>query len=383
MARRLTILGSTGSIGVNALNVVDNLPGQFEIICLTANRNADLLIKQAHKYRPKTVAVADQTAAGEVSDALTATGIPVLTGAAGLLETAGRSDADLVLNALVGTAGMNPTIAALKAGVDVALSNKESLVMAGGIIRELRLATGCSIFPVDSEHSAIWQCLAGEDLADVKRLILTGSGGPFRTRDKASFNAITVAEALNHPNWTMGKKITIDSATMMNKGLEVIEAYWLFELPDSKIDIVIHPQSIIHSLVEFSDGSVKAQLGLPDMRIPIQYALTYPRHKPADWEDLDLVQQGNLTFEAPDFKKFPCLRLAFEALKQGGSTPAALNVANEQAVYRFLKQEIGFSDIPRLIEKALELHPFIKQPDIDTIGAVAEWTTAFSVNWTR
>ncbi len=323
----------------------------------------------------------DETAARKVEQGLSDTGITVLSGAAGLTEAAGRSDVDLILNAVVGSAGMVPTIAALKAGIDVALSNKESLVMAGAIIKRLRLESGSRIFPVDSEHSAIWQCLAGEDMADVKRLILTGSGGPFRNRAENTFQDITVTEALNHPNWKMGPKITIDSATMMNKGLEVIEAYWLFELDESKIDIVIHPQSIIHSLVEFKDGSVKAQLGLPDMKIPIQYALTYPRHSSSQWEKLDLVRLKQLTFEAPDFDKFPCLRLAFAVLRQGGSAPAVLNVANEQAVYRFLKREIRFTAIPHLIEDAVEQHQLIDQPDIDDICELEKWTTNFVVNW--
>ena len=381
MLRRLTILGSTGSIGVNALKVVDNLNNQFQVICLSANKNADLLIQQAHKYHPDMVVIIDETAARKVEQSLSDTDITVLSGTAGLTEAAGRSDVDLILNAVVGSAGMVPTIAALKAGIDVALSNKESLVMAGAIIKRLRLESGSRIFPVDSEHSAIWQCLAGEDMADVKRLILTGSGGPFRNRAENTFQDITVTEALNHPNWKMGPKITIDSATMMNKGLEVIEAYWLFELDESKIDIVIHPQSIIHSLVEFKDGSVKAQLGLPDMKIPIQYALTYPRHSSSQWEKLDLVRLKQLTFEAPDFDKFPCLRLAFAVLRQGGSAPAVLNVANEQAVYRFLKREIRFTAIPHLIEDAVEQHQLIDQPDIDDICELEKWTTNFVVNW--
>jgi len=381
MLRRLTILGSTGSIGVNALKVVGNLSNQFQVICLSANKNSDLLIRQAHKYHPEMVVIIDQTAARKVEQSLSGTGITVLRGTAGLTEAASRSDVDLMLNAVVGSAGMVPTIAALKAGTDIALSNKESLVMAGAIIKRLRLESGSRIFPVDSEHSAIWQCLAGEDMADVKRLILTGSGGPFRTRVKSTFPEITVTEALNHPNWKMGHKITIDSATMMNKGLEVIEAYWLFELDETQIDIVIHPQSIIHSLVEFKDGSVKAQLGLPDMKIPIQYALTYPRHSSSQWEKLDLVQLGQLTFEAPDFDKFPCLGLAFAVLQQGGSAPAVLNVANEQAVYRFLKREIRFTAIPHLIEDAVEQHQLIDQPDIDDICELEKWTTNFVVNW--
>ncbi|MFH1851002.1 MAG: 1-deoxy-D-xylulose-5-phosphate reductoisomerase [Candidatus Neomarinimicrobiota bacterium] len=375
--RRLTILGSTGSIGTSALQVVDNLAGEFRIVNLTANRNAALLIEQARRYRPEQVAVVDDAAARIVEKELRGSGIVVLTGTAGLLEVAARTDVDLLLNGLVGSAGMEPTLAALGGGVDVALSNKESLVMAGSIIERLRRQTGAAIYPVDSEHSAIWQCLAGENMDDVRRLILTGSGGPFRTRAPETFATITPAEALRHPNWTMGKKITIDSATMMNKGLEVIEAFWLFGLPADRIDIVIHPESIIHSLVEFADGSVKAQLGRPDMRVPIQYALTYPRHRPAGWENLDLIRQGKLTFEAPDREKFPCLRLAYAALEQGGTAPAVLNVANEQAVYRFLREEISFSAIPDLIERALSLHEWLEQPELEDIRRLECWCEKF------
>ncbi len=376
MSRRLSILGSTGSIGVNTLNVVDRLPGLFDVVCLTAGKNAELLIEQSLKYNPETVVINDQAAFAAVRSELAGKGISVLQGSDALVEVAAQ-DVDLVLNALVGSAGMAPTIAAVKSGTDVALSNKESLVMAGGIINRLRRRTGSSIYPIDSEHSAIWQCLAGEDNADIKRLILTGSGGPFRTRDKTSFKNITVTEALNHPNWSMGSKITIDSATMMNKGLEVIEAFWLFDIGPDRIDVIIHPQSIIHSLVEFNDGSQKAQLGLPDMKIPIQYALTYPRHFQADWESLDLVKQKQLTFEEPDHDKFPCIGLAYDVLEKGGTAPAVLNVANEQAVYRFLREEIKFTQIPVLIENALAKHHWVEKPDLLDIKEIEHWTETF------
>lgn len=373
--KRLSILGSTGSIGVNALKVVENLPDELMVTYLSANRNADLLIQQAQKFNPRAVALADPTAAEKVASALPH--LEVLIGREGLLELAGRDDVDLVLNGLVGSAGMEPTVKAIDAGVDVALSNKESLVMAGDYIDRLLTRTGVKLFPVDSEHSAIWQCLTGEDMDDVERLILTGSGGPFRTRDKKTFSNITVAEALKHPNWDMGNKITIDSATMMNKGLEIIEARWLFHLGPEQLDIVVHPQSIIHSMVEFRDKSVKAQLGIPDMKIPIQYALTWPRHRPADWEALDLVQLGQLTFEAPDLEKFPCIQLAFDALKQGGTATAVLNVANETAVYRFLRNEIKFTQIPLLIEHALEAHDFVEHPRMEDILALEGWTQTY------
>jgi len=249
--------------------------------------------------------------------------------------------------------------------------------MAGDYIERLLAKHHVNLFPVDSEHSAIWQCLAGEELSDVERLILTGSGGPFRTRDKTSFASITVEEALNHPNWKMGRKITIDSATMMNKGLEVIEARWLFHLGPDQLRIIVHPQSIIHSMVEFKDKSVKAQLGVPDMKIPIQYALTWPRHKSANWESLDLVKLKQLTFEEPDFEKFPCIKLAFDALATGGTAAAVLNVANETAVYRFLDHAISFTQIPQLIESALSAHEFIEHPNLDDIQALENWTQTY------
>ncbi|MCF7800627.1 MAG: 1-deoxy-D-xylulose-5-phosphate reductoisomerase [Candidatus Marinimicrobia bacterium] len=373
--KRLSILGSTGSIGVNALKVVENLPDELVVTYLSGNRNAELLIQQAQKFKPRAVAVADPIAAEKVATALP--NLEVLKGREGLLELAGRDDVDLVLNGLVGSAGMEPTVQAMHAGVNVALSNKESLVMAGDYIDRLLTQTGVKLYPVDSEHSAIWQCLTGEDLDDVERLILTGSGGPFRTRDKGTFNTISVEEALKHPNWDMGNKITIDSATMMNKGLEIIEARWLFHLGPEQLDIVVHPQSIIHSMVEFRDKSVKAQLGVPDMKIPIQYALTWPRHRPADWEALDLVRLGQLTFEAPDLEKFPCIELAFDALKQGGTATTVLNVANETAVYRFLRNEIKFTQIPILIERALEAHDFVEHPQMEDILTLESWTQTY------
>ncbi|MBC8323480.1 MAG: 1-deoxy-D-xylulose-5-phosphate reductoisomerase [Candidatus Marinimicrobia bacterium] len=376
MTKKLSILGSTGSIGENTLRVTDNLGPQFDIIYLTANRNSEKLIEQAKKYAPKAVAIIDEEAGKKVSSAL-GNNIEVLTGREGLLELAGRDDVDIVMNGLVGSAGMEPTLRSIEAGVNVALSNKESLVMAGSIIEKAKQKSGATLFPVDSEHSAIWQCLAGEEIGDVRKIILTGSGGPFRTRDINTFKDITPEEALNHPNWDMGNKITIDSATMMNKGLEVIETRWLFGLLADEIDIVIHPQSIIHSMVEFADKSVKAQLGVPDMKIPIQYALTYPRHSSANWEELDLIKSGQLTFEEPDLEKFPCIKLAYEALRAGGSTPAVLNVSNEQAVYRFLDGEIKFTEIPSIIEKACANHHYIAEPTLEDLLALELWATDF------
>ena len=375
MKKKITILGSTGSIGVNALNVINNL--DIDVIGLSANTNSKLLIEQAKKFQPESVSIVDEDAYLIVKDALKNTSIDVLCGKNGLLEISSRDDVDLVLNALVGSAGMLPTVYAIRAGADIALSNKESLVMAGKIIERERKKANVNIFPVDSEHSAIWQCLVGESKEEVKRLILTGSGGPFREKKISTFKDIKPEDALKHPNWEMGKKITIDSASMMNKGLEVIEAVWLFEMDPQKVDIVVHPQSIIHSMVEFDDTSVKAQLGLPDMKIPIQYALSYPNHIKTNWEPLDLVKIKSLTFESVNYERFPCIKLAYEALARGGTSSSVLNVANEQAVYRFLKKEIGFMEIPKLIEIAMDNHDWAEDPSIDDILSLEDWTTNF------
>ena len=380
MVKRISILGSTGSIGRNTLNVIDSLQGEIEVIYITARKNADVLVQQALKYRPSAVGVIDKEAAKIVENRLAGEQINVLAGRLGLLDIAARDDVDIMFNGLVGSSGMEPTLSALHAGVDVALSNKESLVMAGDLINREKLKTGAALFPVDSEHSAIWQCLVGEKTDDVRRIILTGSGGPFRTRDLNTFPDITVEEALNHPNWDMGNKITIDSATMMNKGLEVIEARWLFNFYADQIDIVVHPQSIIHSMVEFNDSSVKAQMGVPDMKVPIQYVLTYPEHTQATWEQLDLVAVGQLTFEEKDLKRFPCIGLAYDALRAGGTTTAVLNVANDNAVYNFLDGKIKFTDIPQIIEKACEEHEWIEYPNLEDLLNLELWTTEFVKN---
>ena len=375
--KKISILGSTGSIGVNALNVVDNQRDDFNVIGLSAYKNSKLLVEQVKKYEPEFVSIVDGEAAHRVEQELGTFDVKILKGREGLLELSSYGNVDLMLNALVGSSGMEPTINAIRSKVDVALSNKESLVMAGSIITNLANKTNVKIYPVDSEHSAIWQCLVGEDTKEINKIILTGSGGPFRELPIEKFNTITLDQALNHPNWEMGKKITIDSATMMNKGLEVIEAQWLFNMPTEKIKIVIHPQSIIHSMVEFKDKSIKAQLGLPDMKIPIQYALTYPSHCETDWDELDLTEIQSLTFEKPDFIKFPCMKLAFDVLNTGGTAPAVLNVANEQAVYRFLNQEINFNEIPSIIEIACEKHEFVSDPSIDDILNIEKWSTDF------
>ena len=375
--KNISILGSTGSIGVNALSVINNLDDKFNVKALSAYKNSSVLIEQAKIFNPEIVVIVDSSEVDFVKESLKKSGISVLCGREGLLELSARDDVDIMLNALVGSSGMEPTINAIRSSVNVALSNKESLVMAGDIIDYEKNKSGAEIFPVDSEHSAIWQCLVGEKIDDVEKIILTGSGGPFRTRDYNTFKDIKKEEALKHPNWSMGNKITIDSATMMNKGLEVIETKWLFGIDVNKIKIIIHPESIIHSMVEFKDKSVKAQLGIPDMKIPIQYALTYPDRCFGEWESLDLLKLGSINFESPDINKFPCIALAYEALKKEGTMPAVLNVANEQAVYRFLNKEIGFMDIPYIIEKACEKHDWVSNPSLDDLLYLETWTTNY------
>ena len=375
--KKIGILGSTGSIGTQTLQVLDKLPGKFDIKYLTAHQNVDLLAAQALKYQPDTVCIVNERKKGMLEDCLSGSNIRIIAGRSALLELSCRNDLDLVMNSLIGTAGMEPTICTVETGVDVALSNKESLVMAGNIINDLLKQNPGKLFPVDSEPSAIWQCLKGEDTNQIKNIILTGSGGPFRTKPKEEFNQITPEQALKHPNWEMGNKITIDSATMMNKGLEVIEAHWLFDVGIEQIDIVIHPQSIIHSMVEFVDGSIKAQLGIPDMKIPIQYALTYPDHITTNWETLNLIDIGNLSFEKPDLEKFPCIRLAYEALKEGGTFPVILNVANDEVVEAFLNNHVQFTHIPHFIENALNQHEFIESPDLETISKISQWTVNY------
>ena len=375
--KKIGILGSTGSIGTQTLQVIDQLPGKFDVKYLTTQQNIPLIAEQALKYHPDTVCIIDEQKKEMLKNCLADTNIKIISGRSALLELCSRNDVELVMNSLVGAAGMEPTICTIEAGVDVALANKESMVMAGRIINALLKQNSSKLFPVDSEHSAIQQCLSGEKNNQINKVLLTGSGGPFREKPLADFIHITRQEALQHPNWDMGNKITIDSATMMNKGLEVIEAYWLFDIKVDQIEIVIHPQSIIHSMVEFVDGSVKAQLGTPDMKIPIQYALTYPDHFPANWEPLNLVDIGNLTFEKPDLVKFPCIRLAYEALQEGGSFPVVLNVANDQLVAAFLNNYIQFPDIPLLIEEALNHHEFIDNPDLRTISEISQWTVKY------
>ena len=381
MKKKISILGSTGSIGVNALNVIRNISKNFKIRHLTGNTNSELMIEQSREFNPDSIVMINEAAAEKVKKELVNDGVEVLSGRNNLLKTAKNKSVDLVLNALVGSHGMEPTLNALKAGVDVALSNKESLVVAGDIITAAMNISGAKLFPVDSEHSAIWQCMLGESLDDIERIILTGSGGPFRERPLKTFDNILVSEALNHPNWDMGKKITIDSATMMNKGLEVIEAYWLFNMQVSQIDIIVHPQSIIHSMIEFKDGSIKAQMGVPDMKVPIQYALTYPTHLEAPWERLDFAMLGDLSFQAPDFDRFPCIKLAYLALDKMGTTPAVLNMANDYCVYKFLDEKIKFTDIPVIIESAMNNHEWTENPNLDYLKELDLWTENFVNNF--
>ncbi len=377
MKKKISILGSTGSIGVNALKILSNLKDQFELVCLTANTNSSLLLQQIEKFKPKSICIVDLDSYEQIKNELDSFDVEVLTGRSGLLEISKRDNVDIILNALVGASGMEPTINALNAGVDVALANKETLVMAGNIINSILMKKGSKIFPVDSEHSAIWHCLLGEDFNDIERLILTGSGGPFRTRDLATFDSISIEEALNHPNWDMGNKITIDSATMMNKGLEVIEAHWLFNFKADDIDIVVHPQSIIHSMVEMKDKSIKAQMGLPDMKIPIQYALTYPRHIKTSWESLDFFKMGNLTFEQADLAKFPSISLAYRALDRLGTACAALNLSNDFSVNLFLNGRIKFTEISRINEEILDNHPWTSNPNLSDLLNLENWVKEY------
>ncbi|HYL81919.1 MAG TPA: 1-deoxy-D-xylulose-5-phosphate reductoisomerase [Candidatus Acidoferrum sp.] len=355
--KRLSILGSTGSIGTRTLQVVEAHPEHFEVTALAAGQNLDLLEAQVRRHAPRMVSVGSEAGAREFRRRLGGNRTEVCWGNAGLRGTAADSGADLVVSAIVGGAGLLPTAAAVEAGKNVALANKESLVMAGEILTAEARKRQVRILPVDSEHSAIFQCLAQNQTTEVRRIILTASGGPFRGRPRASFATITPEEALRHPTWSMGKKITIDSATLMNKGFEVIEAHWFFDLPVEQVDVVVHPQSIVHSLVEYVDGSMLAQLGVPDMRIPIQYALTYPERFENGGPRLRLEEMASLTFEAVDREKFPCLGLAYEAAAAGGSSPTVLNAANEIAVERFLSRRIGFDEIPTVIQKALDAHP--------------------------
>lgn len=363
--KRIAILGSTGSIGTQALQVIADNPDVFRIEVLTAGSNADALIEQSKKFSPSVVVIADEQKYHQVKDALAGDPVKVLSGHESLNEVVSLPELDLVLTAMVGYAGLKPTITAIQNGKTIALANKETLVVAGDLITRLAADHDATIIPVDSEHSAIYQCLVGENHKTIDKIILTASGGPFRTLSKEEMNGVTLDMALKHPNWDMGAKITIDSASLMNKGLEAIEAKWLFDVDPEQIEVVVHPQSIIHSMVEFSDGSIKAQMGLPDMRLPILYALGYPKRLQATYPRFNFTDYPQLTFEYPDTGRFPNLRIAFEAMKMGGNQPCAMNAANEVAVAAFLEERIGFLAMTQVIENTLDQTTFLSDPGYD------------------
>lgn len=365
MVKGLSILGSTGSIGTQGLDVCRNLG--IKVVALAANSNAKAMEEQVRQFRPEVAALLDEEAAASLKLKVRDTGTRVVSGMNGILEAVTHAGADTVLTSVVGIAGLIPTIAAIEAGKNIALSNKETLVTAGAIVTDLIKKKGVKLIPVDSEHSAIFQCLAGNRQEDVEKIILTASGGPFRGYTRAGLENVTVEQALNHPNWSMGSKITIDSATMMNKGLEIIEAMWLFDVPASRIEVVVHPESIIHSMVEFRDGSIMAQLGAPDMRIPIQLALTWPHRAENQFRRADMRQLGRLTFEEPDFETFEALKLAYRAAETGGTLPCAMNAANEVAVELFLKGKIRFHQITEIVKIVMEKHTSNTRPDLDDI----------------
>lgn len=367
--KNIAILGSTGSIGTQTLDVISEYSDRLYPYLLTANHNSELLISQALKYKPRKVVIADVSHFVAVREALAGTGIEVVAGADAIAESVADTEIDIVVTALVGYSGLAPTIRAINAGKKIALANKETLVVAGELITGMLKDSVSELIPVDSEHSAIFQCLVGEDVESVEKLILTASGGPFRTMSVAEMSKVTKADALNHPNWKMGAKVTVDSASMMNKGFEMIEARWLFNIVPDRIEIVVHPQSIVHSMVEFSDGSIKAQLGLPDMRLPIRYALNYPERLQSKAERLTVDRYSSLTFEKPDMQKFPLLGMAFDAIRAGGNVPCALNAANEIAVAAFLSDKIRFFDMPVVVGKAVARNSFVANPSYDDLIA--------------
>ena len=381
MVKRIAILGSTGSIGTQALEVIDQHPAIFKVEVLTAMNQADLLISQAIQYKPSHVVIGDETKYELVKNALSGLNIVVHAGAKSLEEVVTLNSVDIVLTALVGYAGLLPTVTAIQAGKPIALANKETLVVAGGLIMPLAKKMGVPILPVDSEHSAIFQCLMGESHNPIEKIILTASGGPFRGFTKDQLANVTRAQALKHPNWTMGAKITIDSASLMNKGLEVIEAAWLFDVEASQIEVVVHPQSIVHSLVQFEDGSIKAQLGLPDMKLPIQFALGYPNRITSDFPRFDFRHYPSLTFEQADVDTFRNLGFAFKALDQGGNMACILNAANEIAVGAFLKEEIGFLQMSDLLEHCMAHGTFLVHPTLEDYIETDLLTRKMAQNW--
>ena len=385
--KHIVILGSTGSIGASTLDVVSKFPHHFSILGLTAGTNSEKLEQQIRTFHPRVVALTSEAAAQSLRSRLADHPVEILSGENGLCTVASLPDSDLVISAIVGGAGLMPTMAAIRAGCSVALANKEPMVMAGQLMQAEAHKQGKRIFPIDSEHSAVFQSLEGHRKSDVRRIVLTASGGPFWSWSLDQMKHVTLEQALQHPNWKMGAKITVDSATLMNKGLEVIEARWLFDIPPTQIDILVHRESIIHALVEYRDGSVMAQLGLPDMRTPIAYAMNYPERIPLDPPPLDLGKIGNLTFYPPDFEKFPCSKLAYDALQEGGGLPASLNAANEIAVQAFLNHEIAFLDISRIIHETMNAYtpkPLLSIEDaLETDRWSREKATALLKNSTK
>lgn len=372
--KNIAILGSTGSIGTQALDVIRSNPDKFVAEVLTANGNADLLIKQAIEFNPNTVVIADENKYTYVKEALSTYDIKVFAGNKAIAQVVQMESIDVVLAAIVGYAGLESTISAIKAGKQIALANKETLVVAGELVTRLAKENGVNLYPVDSEHSAIFQCLAGEWQNPIEKVYLTASGGPFRGKDKAFLKTVKKEQALKHPNWDMGAKITIDSASLMNKGLEVIEAKWLFGLKPEQIDVIVHPQSIVHSIVQFTDGSMKAQMGLPDMKLPIQYAIGYPQRIKSDFPRFNFMNYPQLTFEQADTKTFRNLALAFDSMNKGGNAPCVLNAANEVAVEAFLKDRIGFLEMSDLVEKCLQKIDFIQKPTYEDYVATDQKT---------
>ena len=375
--RKLSILGSTGSIGTQTLEVVSNLE-DMQVLALTGNSNIDLLEEQARKFQPKLVAVMDETNAKRLQARLADTGTRVAGGMEALVEAATLDEVDTVVTSVVGNVGLQPTFAAIRAGKNIALANKETLVSAGQLVMDLAKQYQVKIYPVDSEHSAIFQSLQGNEGNPIRRILLTASGGPFRGKKRKELEGVTAADALSHPNWSMGKKITIDSATLMNKGLEVMEAKWLFGVEVDQIEVLIHPQSIIHSAVEYEDGAIIAQMGEPDMRVPIQYALTYPKRVKNPFAKIDFTQRSQLTFEKPDLETFPCLSLAYQALKVGGTLPTVLNGANEVAVARFLAGEITFLQIPALIEATMQAYTVKYDYTLEDLLEADAWAKSYA-----
>lgn len=374
--KKIAILGSTGSIGTQTLDVVRE-QGDIQVVAMAAGRNITLLEKQVREFRPKLVAVWEEKDANTLRNSLRDLDVSVVSGMEGLLEVSVIPEAEILVTAIVGMLGIRPTIAAIEAGKDIALANKETLVTAGHLIMPLAAKKGVSILPVDSEHSAIFQCLQGKGDNKVNKILLTASGGPFRGKNREELSKVQVEDALKHPNWSMGRKITIDSATLVNKGLEVMEAKWLFGVELEQIQVVVHPQSVVHSMIEYEDGAVIAQLGTPDMRLPIQYALYYPNRRSLSGEKLDFYRLSNLTFEAPDMETFTGLKLAIQAMKQGGNVPTIFNAANEKAVSLFLNRKISFLEIPEIIGESMENIQYIEQPDVDKILATEAETYAF------